>query len=138
MWFEQLPGEKAELVKMLRKQGKTIMVGDGLNDAGALKAGDVGMVITDNTNNFTPEADAILLAGHISGLPRMILLSRKANQIVKETFFISLLYNAAALALAAYGGLTPLIAAIIMPSGSTVLMLYAWIRSKALVKGVNI
>ena len=138
MWFEQLPGEKAELVKMLRKQGKTIMVGDGLNDAGALKAGDVGMVITDNTNNFTPEADAILLAGHISVLPRMILLSRKANQIVKETFFISLLYNAAALALAAYGGLTPLIAAIIMPSGSTVLMLYAWIRSKALVKGVNI
>lgn len=137
MWFEQLPGEKAALVKVLRKQGKTIMVGDGLNDAGALKAGDVGMVISENTNNFTPEADAILLAKNIRKLPEMLDLTRKANTVVKETFFISLIYNSAALTLAATGGLTPLIAAIIMPVGSSVLMLYAWGRSKHIVKGAE-
>ena len=137
MWFEQLPGEKAALVTMLRKQGKTIMIGDGLNDAGALKAGDVGMVITENTNNFTPEADAILLADNLKRLPKMIMLAKKANRVVKETFFISLLYNAGALTLAASGGLTPLIAAIIMPSGSTLLMVYAWIRSKQIAKGAD-
>ena len=137
MWFQQLPGEKAALVQVLRRQGKTIMVGDGLNDAGALKAGDVGMVITENTNNFTPEADAILLANSINQLPEMLMLAKKANRVVKETFFISLIYNAAALTLAVVGELTPLIAAIIMPAGSSALMLYAWGRSRCIVKGAN-
>lgn len=134
MYFEQSPSMKVDVVNKLKKQGTVIMIGDGLNDAGALQAGDAGLVITRDTNNFTPEASAILLADHMDQLPEMIDLARAGNRIVKETFAVSLIYNMAALSVAATGNMNPLLAAIIMPASSIALMLYAWGRARLLVK----
>lgn len=133
MYFEQSPAMKVQVVKQLRDTGTVIMVGDGLNDAGALKAGDAGMVITRDTNNFTPEASAILLADHMDRLPGMLDMARTGNRIVKETFAVSLIYNVAALSVAATGNMNPLLAAIIMPASSMALMLYAWARTRYMV-----
>lgn len=142
MRFEQSPSDKAEFIKNLQKGGSVIMAGDGLNDAAALNTGDVGMVVTDNTNNFTPEADAILLRKDFGKLPLFIQLGKKANRIVTETFVVSLIYNATALALAIMGKMSPLTAAILMPASSIALMLYAYLRTKTMLntklKGENI
>jgi Cu+-exporting ATPase len=111
-----------------------MMVGDGLNDAGALKTGDVGIVVAENSNNFTPEASAILLQSSFDKLPDFLRIASKANRIVKETFVVSLIYNAIALSLAVTGQMSPLIAAILMPASSVALMLYAWGRTKLAMK----
>lgn len=134
LMFNQSPADKVNTVKNLQKNGPVIMVGDGLNDAGALNAGDAGLVITRDTNNFTPEASAILMADSLKKLPAMLRLAVKANKIVQETFFVSLIYNVIALALAASGQMNPLIAAILMPASSIVLMTYAWARTKKVIK----
>lgn len=134
LFFECSPSEKTALVGKMQKKGHVLMVGDGLNDAGALLAGDVGMVITDNTNNFTPEASAILLDNSFHLLPDFLRISKKANTVVKQTFLISLIYNLIALSLAFSGHMSPLIAAILMPTSSVILMLYAWGKTKYILK----
>jgi Cu+-exporting ATPase len=128
--FHMSPAGKVSLLQKEQLQGKAAMVGDGLNDAGALKMADIGMVVTGDTNNFTPEASAILLRDSMNHLPGMLDTARKSNRIVKETFVVSLVYNAIALTLAATGHMSPLIAAILMPSSSIALMVYAWGRTK--------
>lgn len=132
--YECLPEQKAEIIRRIQNDSHVLMIGDGLNDAGALKAGDLGMVITANTNSFTPEAGAILLQSAFQSLPHFISISKKANAIVKETFIVSLIYNFTAIALAFFGYMEPVIAAIMMPISSIVLMVYAWLRTKTMLK----
>jgi Cu+-exporting ATPase len=127
--FNLSPAQKVSTILNIQNKQKAIMVGDGLNDAGALKTGNVGMVVTASTNNFIPEADAILMADSLHLLPQFIRLCKKANRVIKETFIVSLIYNLAALTLALTGNLSPLIAAILMPGSSIFLMLYAKQRS---------
>lgn len=134
MYFEQGPAEKVAIVNGLKRNRTVVMIGDGLNDAAALQAGDVGMVVAAGTNNFTPEADAILLRHGFDKLPDYLALARKANRVVKETFVVSLTYNVIALGFAFAGRMSPLFAAIIMPASSIALMVYAWGRTKYLVK----
>jgi Cu+-exporting ATPase len=92
------------------------------------------MVITKNTNNFTPEAAAILLQNELYNLPKLLSMAKKANRIVKESFAVSLLYNITAVSLAFAGKMEPVIAAILMPISAITLMLYAWLRTYFLVK----
>jgi len=134
MEFQASPAAKAQMIHQLQAQGHVMMVGDGLNDAGALKTGDVGIVVAENSNNFTPEASAILLQSSFDKLPDFLRIASKANRIVKETFVVSLIYNAIALSLAVTGQMSPLIAAILMPASSVALMLYAWGRTKLAMK----
>lgn len=133
--FELSPLQKSAFIDELRKanQGRVLMVGDGINDAAALKEGDAGMVVAENTGDFFPEASSIILHSAFYRIPDFIRLAKKANRIVKEAFIVSLIYNVAALSLAFTGAMSPVIAAILMPSSSVALMFYAWARSKAMV-----
>lgn len=114
--FNQKPEQKLEYIKKLQEKGQNVMmVGDGLNDAGALAQSNVGVSISENVNVFSPACDAILDAAEFSRLNYFLKLSHKAILIIKMSFALSLLYNVVGLAFAVTGNLLPLVAAIIMP-----------------------
>lgn len=119
MLFNQSPHDKLNHVKHIQHEGgKVMMIGDGLNDAGALKQSDVGLSITDNTGVFTPACDGILLGDKLPLLDKYLELARASSVILKIAFAVSFFYNAVALSFAVTGNLTPLIAAILMPISS--------------------
>lgn len=117
--FQQTPEDKLVYIRTLQRRGrKVLMVGDGLNDAGALKQSDVGIAVTDDTGLFTPASDGILYGSSLPMLDRLLELAKSSSVIVKTGFAISFFYNGIALSFAISGHLTPLVAAILMPISS--------------------
>ncbi len=124
--FNQSPNDKLKYIKALQQEGQqTLMIGDGLNDAGALRESNVGLVIADNIYNFTPACDAILQAGKFDQLDRFIRFTHTSMTIVKLSFGISFLYNIVGISFAVAGNLSPIIAAILMPLSSVTVVAFA-------------
>lgn len=117
--FNQNPHDKLRYISDLQRNGgKVMMLGDGLNDSGALQQSDVGIAVTDDTGVFTPACDGILAGEQLGNLNKFLQLATSATRILKAGFVISFFYNAIALSFAVGGFLTPLIAAILMPISS--------------------
>ncbi len=118
-YFNQKPEDKLDFIKRLQQQGnKVMMVGDGLNDAGALAQSDVGISVSENINVFSPACDGILDASRLKDLHSFFEISEKGMKIIKWSFVLSLCYNVVGLAFAVTGNLMPVIAAILMPLSS--------------------
>jgi Cu+-exporting ATPase len=116
MHFDQSPQDKLNFINALQKNGRNVMmIGDGLNDSGALKQSDLGLAVTDNVNNFSPGSDAILDGKSFNKLPAFLRFSKDAVNVIHLSFLISLTYNLVGLSYAVTGKLSPLIAAILMP-----------------------
>lgn len=94
------------------------MVGDGLNDAGALKQSNVGIAVADDNNAFTPSSDVIMTGSSMRWMADFFALSKDAMKIVKITYGISLLYNTVGVTAAVLGYVSPLFAAILMPAST--------------------
>ncbi|MGM8363244.1 heavy metal translocating P-type ATPase metal-binding domain-containing protein [Flavobacterium sp. ARAG 55.4] len=128
--FNQKPEQKLEFIRQLQDSGKNVMmVGDGLNDAGALAQSNVGISISENVNVFSPACDAILEAGQFQKLDYFLKLSKKAMLVIKLSFGLSLLYNVVGLTFAVTGNLDPLIAAIIMPLSTITIVSFVTLMS---------
>lgn len=123
--FNQKPEDKLLYIKNLQKEGKNVlMIGDGLNDAGALAQSDVGISISENVNIFSPACDGILDASKFKDIPQFLALSKKGIQIIRYAFVFSLCYNIIGLGFAVTGNLSPVVAAILMPLSSISIVIF--------------
>jgi P-type Cu+ transporter len=124
--FNQSPLDKLGFIRRLQQSGRTVMmVGDGLNDAGALKQSDVGVAVMEKVGAFSPASDVILDAARVPQLPEILTLARRAARIVRVSFGISAAYNVVGVSIAAAGLLSPLVCAVLMPLSSASVVLFA-------------
>lgn len=119
MLFDQSPTDKLNYIQQLQDNGKIVMmVGDGLNDAGALQKSDIGIAVTDQTHLFTPASDAILEGHQVSRLFHLIQYAKKSKTIIVLLFTLSIIYNLVGMYFATQAMLSPMVAAILMPISS--------------------
>ncbi len=128
--FNQKPEEKLRYIENLQKQGKNVMmIGDGLNDSGALAQSNIGISISENVNVFSPACDGILDASQFQKINFFMKYSKNAMKTIYMSFGLSLLYNAVGLSFAVSGNLSPLIAAVIMPLSTITIVSFVTIMS---------
>ena len=133
--FRHSPAEKRQFIQSLQERGRRVlMLGDGLNDAGALRQSDVGVAFTEDIASFSPACDAILESDAFRSLDDFLRLARESVSIVLASFAISLVYNAAGLSFAFRGELSPLIAAILMPLSSITVVAFTTFSVRALAR----
>jgi Cu+-exporting ATPase len=128
--FNQSPLDKLNYIKRLQDEGHNVlMIGDGLNDAGALLQSNAGISISDNANNFSPASDAIIDSSQFSNINKLLIYSKSAVRIIIWSFIISIIYNVIGLSYAVTGTLSPVIAAILMPISTISLVLFTVLTS---------
>jgi Cu+-exporting ATPase len=133
--FNQSPQDKLNYIEKLKQKGKkVIMVGDGLNDAGALMKSYAGIAVTDDVNFFTPACSAILEGNKIAQLKQYLDYAKSGAWVIKGSFVLSLLYNVVGLSFALTGTLQPVIAAILMPVSTISIVLFTTISSNIIAK----
>ncbi|MFD0963795.1 heavy metal translocating P-type ATPase [Pseudofulvibacter geojedonensis] len=132
--FNQTPSNKLEKIKEIQlSDKKVLMVGDGLNDSGALAQSDVGVVIAENVNVFSPACDAIIDASMFKYVDRLLHIGKQSKKIIIASFVLSFLYNIIGLSFAVTGKLSPIIAAILMPLSSISVVVFVTILSTSLI-----
>jgi len=130
IFFKQSPLEKLKFIEDLQKQNKKVMmIGDGLNDAGALKASDLGISVSENTSHFSPASDVIMDASVFELTDKFITFSKDTTKVIRMSFVISLIYNFIGLSFAVQGNLSPLIAAVLMPLSSVSVIVFTTVAT---------
>jgi Cu+-exporting ATPase len=124
--FEQSPHDKLGFIQARQDAGaRVMMVGDGLNDAGALRQSDVGVAVVEEIGAFSPASDVILAAGDVPRLADLLAFARGAVRVVRLSFLLSAIYNIAGLSFAATGRLSPVICAVLMPLSTVTVVAFA-------------
>lgn len=137
--FNQTPLNKLDTIKKLQEQHKNVlMLGDGLNDAGALMQSDTGIAVSDNTAQFSPACDAIIDGGKVGNIHQFLAFARSGKKIVAASFILSILYNFAGLSFAVQGTLSPIVAAILMPASSISIVLLVTLLSSVSAKRIGL
>jgi Cu+-exporting ATPase len=135
--FQQSPQDKLNYITRLKKndyETEILMLGDGLNDAGALKRSDVGIAVTENTSQFSPASDAIMDGSVVTKLSNFINYAKAGKKIIVWSFIISILYNVVGLSFAIQAKLSPIVAAILMPASSITLVAFVTLASTYMAK----
>lgn len=139
MLFKQSPHDKLQYIQQLQNdQNVVMMLGDGLNDAGALRQSDLGVAVTDNINNFTPGSDAILKGSAMGKMPQFIHQAKTAIKIIKCSFVIASIYNLIGVYFAVQGALSPLTAAVLMPMSTVTIITFTNVANRYFARKNNL
>ena len=137
--FNTSPQEKLQYIKNLQAQGKKVlMIGDGLNDAGALMQADAGIAVSNNAARFTPACDAIIDGNSVGKIGKFLNFSKAGKQVVGAGFVLSILYNFVGLSFAVQARLDPVVAAVLMPASSISIVALASGLSSFIAKRKNL
>lgn len=137
MVFDQKPEQKLRFVENLQNGGSNVMmIGDGLNDAGALAQSNVGISLSEDVNIFSPACDGILDASKFSKIHQFMQMSKKSISIIKTSFALSLAYNVIGISVALMGKLSPLVAAILMPISTVTIVGFVTLASNLYAKKI--
>jgi len=134
--FNQSPQNKLEYIKELQEnpERRVLMLGDGLNDAGALKQSDVGVAVSENTSQFTPASDGILDSNNVNKIGAFLSYAKAGKRVVLTSWIISILYNFVGLSFALSANLSPMVAAILMPVSSITIVTFVTIATSIAAK----
>ncbi len=125
LFFNQTPQQKLDFIKKQEQNGqKTLFLGDGLNDAGALRAASLGISVSENSGQFAPACDGILAAEKFEKLPAFAAFARSASRVAIACFVIGSVYNLIGLSWAVTGQLSPIVAAVLMPLSSVTVAVF--------------
>jgi Cu+-exporting ATPase len=135
--FNMKPADKQSFVEVLISKGENVcMIGDGVNDSGALNASDFGISVADDIYQFTPASDAILNSGALQNLHKLKSFAESSVSTVKLAYIISFMYNFVGLTFAVQGLVSPLFAAILMPLSSVTVVAFTTGRTYWLSKNI--
>lgn len=138
-YFNRKPQQKLDFIKNLQSKGKNVMmIGDGLNDAGALAQSDVGIAVSEDINVFSPACDGIIDAEKFRIIPNYLKSAKNTILLIKISFIISFIYNILGMYFAVRGQLSPIFAAILMPISSISVVLFVTINTNILSKKYDI
>lgn len=132
--FNQSPHDKLEYIEQLEEDKASLMIGDGLNDSGALRMATVGVSVTTDVTNFTPASDVIIFSDQVQYLDKILNLSSKTVFVVYVNFLISFAYNFVGLVFAITGQLSPIIAAVLMPVSSITVVIVSILATNFIYK----
>jgi Cu+-exporting ATPase len=137
--FKQSPHDKLNFISSLQdKHEKVLMIGDGLNDAGALVKSDVGISISEDINNFSPACDGIMDAKSFKKIKEFINFSRTSKKIIIISFIISFIYNLIGIGFAVQGLLSPVVSAVLMPISSISIVVFTTLATNLMAKKRNL
>jgi P-type Cu+ transporter len=137
--FNVTPQQKLSYIEALQQQRqKVLMVGDGLNDAGALMQADTGIAVSDDAARFSPACDAIMDGSVIHKLLSFIQYAKAGKQIVMFSFILSILYNMVGISFAVQAKLSPLVAAILMPASTISIVLLVTLLTRLVARRKNL
>jgi Cu+-exporting ATPase len=119
---EKLPDEKLAVIDFYNKKGKTIMIGDGINDAPALTKADIGVSMNDASQVAIQSAKVILLNTDLHSVITFLQISKHTLLTIKQNLFWAFAYNIVAIPVAAFGFLNPMLGAFTMAFSDVVVI----------------